>query len=98
MPILKKSRYWLTIESNNAYDPGQREVVGVVNQVVGLETEGEGNPHQVSKHQHEAKSSMGCIHKAQDSLLKNNSQPLDYIVRPKETLGSKHRFICTSCQ
>lgn len=50
----------------------------MVNQVVGLETEGEGDPHQVSKCQHEAKPIMGNIHIAQHALLGSNNPPLDY--------------------
>lgn len=64
------SLFWLTFECDDGSHGGEAQGVGVTDQVIGLQSVGKGNPHQITKCQHEAKTIVHQIHGGQDGLLR----------------------------
>lgn len=60
----------LTLECNNGCEGRETQGVGVVDQIIGLQSVSKGNPHQITKCQHEAKTIVHQVHGGQDGLLR----------------------------
>lgn len=66
---MKKSRHMITIQYNYSCSSKWTQGLWVHNQEGCLQAVCEGNPGQVSKDQHEAKTIMHNVHGCQNSLL-----------------------------
>lgn len=67
------SDFLLTFERDNGCDSWEAQGVRVAHQVICLQSVSEGNPHQITKRQHEAKTIVHQVHGGQDGLLRKQN-------------------------